>query len=541
VLALVALAGGVFVLPKVPAVKKWRADSLATDALREMDEARWGEAQRKVISAFQLAPTRLLPLRAAARLNAAAAHPQTPDFFERLIANPGATTADRLDYADAALRFGDLRKFQKMAEKLEIEIPGDPRLARILARYALFSGDAASAENLYGLAAAADPDEPELALELLSVRLSLPEKRAQAADDLLALASKTPGIRDRAIDAILRTPGVPATIRARAEAESARVPDRPFAGRVRSAELEIANDPTRAGEVLDALRREALTTSDRRDLASLLVRLCRNGEALEILPLNIARNTKNELLVWLDASAGAGNWEEVLNVLASPRLPLELPLTELYSGRAYAELGRDIDSENAYERAARAPTEDPTLLFYLAGYFNRIKRPDLAAIVLRRLTSDPATARPAYESLVNVTRLSRQTDQLAEVIDEMALKWPSDVAVANDRNYLALLRGRDLDIALDRAEKLAAENPDLFPLKITVALGLLRADRAAEALAIFEKSEIRLAQLLPFQRAVFSALLRANGMGAAAEGVAAQIPEPAALLPEELRLLKDGD
>ena len=120
----------------------------------------------------------------------------------------------------------------------------------------------------------------------------------------------------------------------------------------------------------------------------------------------------------------------------------------------------------------------------------------------------------------------------------MAKRWPKDPAVLNDRNYLLLLQDRNVAQALEKSRNLARENPGLFPLKMTYALALLRSGRAEEGLNVFQNSPVQLVQLLPHQKAIFAALLAANGKREAATSIVSAL-SPAGLLPEERQLLLD--
>ena len=226
----------------------------------------------------------------------------------------------------------------------------------------------------------------------------------------------------------------------------------------------------------------------------------------------------------------------MLNVLRSGETPLEPALRDLYIARCYEAMGQNGQANAFFERAARTPTEDRELLFYLAGYFNQRGQIALAEIVLGRLSRDAVASRAAFEALVNLYRSRGDTRKLSDTLEDMTRRWPKDPAVLNDRNYLLLLQNRDIAQTLERSRTLALGSPDLFPLKMTYALALLRSGRAAEGLNVFKDSPIQLAQLLPNQKAIFAALLAANGRKADAASVVSSF-NPAALLPEERQLL----
>lgn len=531
------VVAGFLIVPRIPAFREWRADSLATEALADMANQDWEAAQQKVASAFQLAPQRLLPVRAAARLNAAASHPQTLMFFQRLARHPDATPEDKLGFAEAALQFGDYRQFEKLVDALAPSMANDPRFLSLTARYALVTGENEAALELFRQAAGSGSLDARTDLYLATLSVGSAEEATLAAEELLRLAEENPEMESRILATLVNVPGTPATARSEALRRLRGRTGMAMSERVRLAAETFRSDPAAGEEELQKLKESALLEDEKREVARLLVQLGRYDEAQQLLPLSIARASRESFLVWLDATSGLGAWQEVLNALSSNDVPLDRTLVRLYTARALEETGDAAGAEASYNAAVRTPTEDLAILFYLAGYLNQIGRLDLAETVLGRLRADPVTARSAYESLVSIYRTRRDTAKLAETLNGMKERWPKDVAVRNDAAYLSLLQGKSLASSLREAEQLVAENPDLFPPKITRALALYRLGDSAGALRIFQDSQIQLRQLLPFQRAVFAALLRAEGMDAAAEGVAASVARPDQLLPEERELL----
>jgi tetratricopeptide (TPR) repeat protein len=535
VLVLAAAAVFFLVLPRVPAVKSWRSNQLARKAVEAMDAADWARAQAKTIASFQLDPQNPNALRASARLNDAAGMPQALGFYRSLLATGQATGDDYLHYADSLLRAGSYPPFLAAVTEAGNRLPGDPRVRLLLARYAVVAGDWSAVSNILqeilNSDQASDDDKSLAAQILLSV--PVPEGRQPAAKWIL---DHPAGKTSKLLDSVLANPGVPEELRKRAASALENLPGRRFDGRIEVAASRLRSTPGDKEQVFAGLLREAKTPDDRRALASFFVRAGENQRALDLLPLATARTRKDFFLVWLDASAGLGRWDEVMNVLKTGPNPLEPALRDLYIARCYEALGQETSAGIYFERAARTPTEDRDLLFYLAGYFHQRDRLSLAEIVLRRLTNDPLASRSAYEALLNIFRFRGNSAGLLGVLEEMSQRWPKDPAVANDRNYLLLLLDRDISRTLERCRVLERENPDLFPLKMTRALALLRARRAAEGLEIFQDSLVQFGQLLPGQKAVFSALLEANGLTDAAASVRAELGK-AQLLPEERALI----
>lgn len=528
---------GLFVLPRLTMVKSWRSDQLARQAMAAMDSAEWTRAYQKSTAALQLGRQNPEALRAAARLNSAAGLPLALTFHRELLATGQASATDYLRYSDALLQAGLYSAFLKVMAETEPQLPGDPRVKLLLARYASATGDWPSASPLLReilSSPQASPADQALAARVL-LSLPIPEGHRPAAEWLLE--NLTGNEADSSpLEAILATPQLPDDLRNRASAAIEKIPGRHFEGRIAIATTRLRAHPENKEQVFRELEQKVKTPEDQRALASFFVQAGENQRALDLLPLSLARTRKDFFLVWLDAAAGLGKWEEVLQTLKSPSIPLEPALRDLFRARCHEALGEKSAADTWYEQAARTPTEDNTILFYLAGYFNQQNRFPLAVTVLKRLTSDPLASRTAYQSLINLYRLRGDSEALRQILADMHQRWPQDAAVSNDLNYLNLLLKHDLASTLEKSSRLNSENPDLFPLKITYALALLRADRAEEGLQVFEGSDIQLGQLLPGQKVIFSALLQANGMTDAALSARSAL-DPTLLLSEERALI----
>ena len=530
--------GLLLILPRLPAFKNWRSDRLALEAEKAMDSGDWASAQNKVIAAYQLEPGLAPALRAAARLNAAAGLPEAIVFYRKLIASKGAVNEDYVNYADVLLRFGSYQLFQDIIGEASKRLPKDVRIQLLLSRYALVAGDGTAASRYLKEVLASLSLSQNQRAEAALLMISLPDAgdRRAGAESLCRIAMGDPKSARKLLAAVLGEKGTPDDVRERAAAMLKNLPGNSFEGRTESALSMIQVHPDRRKEILNDLTRDAKTPDERREVASLLVRLGENERALDFAPLIEARSRRDLFLIWLDAKSGLGQWDDVLNILRSGETPLEPALRDLYIARCYEALGQEGQAGAFFERAARTPTEDRELLFYLAGYFSQRDRIPMAVIVLDRLSRDAIASRSAFESLVNIYRSRGNTTKLAETLEAMAKRWPKDAAVLNDRNYLRLLQDRDIAQTLERCRVLASENPDLFPLKMTYALALLRANHAAEGLKVFQNSPVQLSQLLPQQKAIFAALLAANGKADAAASIVSTL-NPEALLPAERKLL----
>ena len=126
---------------------------------------------------------------------------------------------------------------------------------------------------------------------------------------------------------------------------------------------------------------------------------------------------------------------------------------------------------------------------------------------------------------------------LCDILQKMRARWPHDDAVKNDLAYFNLLTGKAVDESLAVARELVSRSPRSLPHLTTLALAALRKNDPAGALSVYQGLQIPWDKIATSQRAVYAAVLGANGRTAeAAAAVAALHWEE--LHPAERELLK---
>lgn len=523
-----------------PRFRSWRATHLAGEAIVSLEKGEAEAAQAKVGAAYQLAPRNFTVLRAAARVTSAQRDPQAINFYQSLADSGTATGEDYVGFAESALNAGRFELFETNI-RLAIEHlpPADVRVERLLGRYALVNGDFAAATTAFRLIAEADPHSATAKLDLAGALLATPELSAQrTAPPIVEEAIRMqPDLTTSGLRMLAAATGLPRDTRLDAISRLLALDTLTFDEQLDVRRMEISVDPSRGENVIDiVIQTAAGADSERRAaIARWLVHLGRNESALELLPLREAQGRMDWFLIWLDATAGLGRWNEVERALSPTDAALPPSVRELFLGRSLAAQGKP-GSTTHYEKAITAASGDLDRLIYLAGYFNTIDQPGLAERTLNRIAEEPAAARTAFEALIGLHRRQQNTPALLAVLERMERRWNTDPVVMNDLLYVRLLTDRNFVQAAEAARIAATKNPGVLPFQITHALGLLRLGRPAEAMSLFEGSNLQLAQMLPQQRAVFAAILAANGDESSARDVARLI-DRGALLPEEIALL----
>lgn len=541
---LVLAAAAALLAIRHPRFKSWRATQLATQAVAALERGEAEIAQSKAAAAFQLAPGNFDVVRAAARVTASQKDPQAIGFYRSLARSGVATGEDFAALAEVALEAGRFDVFEQNVHLALERLPaGDLRIERMLGRYALMNGDFSAAIAAFRHVSDSDPDSATAKLDLAAALLAAPELSARrTAPSMVEEAVRIqPDLANPALRLLAGTEGLLRETRLDATSRLLATGDLSLEDRLDILRMRIAIDPSlRTPTVEEVIESTDFDTmNDRIVVAKWLVHLGENQRAFDMIPLQEAATRVDWFLVWLDAAAGLGRWSDVERAITRPDAALPAFIRELFLGRALAAQGKP-GSAMHYERAITAAGGDIERLVYLAGYFSAIGQFSLAERALNRLAEDPASARTAWEALIGLYRRQKDTKALLETLERMESRWKGDPIIENDLLYVRLLTRQNLAHTAETARAAALEKPGNLPFQITHALALLRQDRAAEAAAIFEGSNLQLGQLLPHQRVVLAAILAENGDEGSARDVAALIDRDL-LLPEEAALLPETD
>ncbi|HVY70756.1 MAG TPA: hypothetical protein VHH73_12570, partial [Verrucomicrobiae bacterium] len=133
-------------------------------------------------------------------------------------------------------------------------------------------------------------------------------------------------------------------------------------------------------------------------------------------------------------------------------------------------------------------------------------------------------ARAAYAALIRLAEESRNTARLRDLIKEIAARYPEDREPVNDLAYLDLLLQTDLPQATQKARELVEKYPHVLAFRTTLALANLRNKEFTAARLAYSGVEVDWSLALPGWRAVYAAVLGANGLRDEARRVASAIP-----------------
>ncbi len=525
----------------IPHIRDWRAQSLAGEARELLRSGKTQEAYLASFSALQLSPENIEVRRVHATVLAAAGSPEALEVHRQILASPGVSPADRVNYANAALQQGRADLAASQVEPL-LAPGGDPAAGHLLqARLDL----AANRPNEAAAALRQSIDsgggqEPVLLLARLMLAQG-PENEAATEEALKLLQPLLSSDQPGGLEALFLLLGTHARQRPEAMGWINAVQQHPAATdeqKLSAAAVEIELDPRRQREVV--AREIALykdTPPERRIFLGRWLNQQREYDAvLEVIPLEMALERNDLFLVWLDATAGKGDWATIESVLKRNDLPLQAPLVLLFRGRAARELGQPEAATGFYRRAVIEAARTPDVMWYVIGYMKRVGEDSALEGVLMSLTENPATARQAFEALVPIVQTRQNAEELYKLYDRMVKRLPADKSIQNDHRYFATLAGAEPDV--EGALALANSDPRMFAYRITLAMTLLKAGRNQEALGVFQDiPDLKIEDIQPYQRGVLALVLAANGRTEDARQIVGTIPA-GVLTDREIELLK---
>jgi tetratricopeptide (TPR) repeat protein len=309
--------------------------------------------------------------------------------------------------------------------------------------------------------------------------------------------------------------------------------------RLLAVDAEIALQPERREALIESAiaARKGADALVLRDLGIWLNAHKEFTRTLEVIPANVAIGRKDLFLVHVDALAARGRWVDLRKILESGEVPLDAAIKELYLARCATELHDPGLADIHWKRAQFAALRSPEQLVAIATYAEKVGNSDQAEIAYRTLASSSATARPAYLALMRLLQKKQDTAALRDLLRDMVALWPKDMAVRNDYAYLNLLLKKEAAQSMNIALELMAQNPLSLPHRTTLALAYLRVNQPEAALRVYNGLEVQWEKSPGSSRAVYAAVLAANGDKEKARDQIASLRFDT-LRPEERELIK---
>lgn len=532
-----------FAKPAWHYIKEWRAINLAREAMVELENDSLENAWNKAQSAYTLFTDNEEVARAVAEVTMRADPAMAVDYWKETYELSGQR--DDLERLVEAATLG--RRFSEADQYLEELRQMDPRDGQMLlleAQLRVGQQDIPAATEAVKQALEADeiPEEAHFLYVQLTQFSTDPEVRQEGIDYLRALGQRNDELGLHALQNLanysLNTPEELQEV----IVQLRNHPLRTRQDQLLALRLEMLLPDANAEENLKA----ALAIVDL-DSPEQLIELGRwlnvqkrFSQTLQVISPEQAKSRNDLLLIWMDALAVLDQWETIAKVLEDPNIPIDQYLRLLFQARYYMETGQSARAEFAWSRAVLQVSNDPQKLWYLTRYAQKLGLYTEAKESLDRLTTLPSSRRKAFEELVRLEQREGSVLELRNRLEIMHEAYPNDTSVQNDLAYANLLLDENIAVSVVEAEQLIDEGSPYLANRVTLALGYYRQGRILDAAEILDPLQVDWTQVRSGWRAVYAAILRANGRTAEANNLIAGI-DANALLAEERDLLGKAD
>ena len=520
---------------------EWRKDHLSAQAQDFFARKDYASAVLVTRHVLQLDPKNVSACRIMAEIAELAGKHEALSWREQVVALEPDVAANRMALASTALRFSQIELARRNLDAISAAGRANTQYHQIAGALALAEKKTTVAETEFAAALELEPNNPQLALNVATVRLTSPDEaiREKARTNLMRLAEQQPTLRREAL---------------RALASDALANKSPAA--VKWAGALCTEKGTTFSDVL--LYVEATRNTDAGEIAM------RNAETLA----SQSAATAALFITWLNRHALAQpalEWALALPNEIRTAPPVPLAVAESYSFlqdwnglRSWVE-GKNwgdeeflrlavvshafhrltpgdrasMESQTAWAAALKATRNQPQRLAAIAQLAEGWGYSDEAAEAWWLIANGNENAKQALGALQRLYKAKQNSHGLLRVAKRGFELNPSDRVAANNCASLGLLLTGDSS-ARRLATKLHAENPSDPIASSTYAFALFTEGKTREALT--EMETLKEAHLRhPVIAAYYFVMLVENGKMEQAHSVLAAANK-ALLLPEELQL-----
>jgi hypothetical protein len=233
----------------------------------------------------------------------------------------------------------------------------------------------------------------------------------------------------------------------------------------------------------------------------------------------------------LQAYSIAGDHQTIRELVDHPEAVLTPFDRALYRGTLALQTGKNQDAETHWTEAQDLAT-NRFMVQRLAETATRAAMWRIAAASWQRLIPlVPNRFEPAAGFLRTAQRSGDSALSLAAHKKFLEVV-PNDLGVRTEAAYLQLVLGEKPEQILAELDRFPEELKKGDRIQVLVGLGQLRSGKESEGLATLERSSVDWSQLEPRWKALYAALLSANGQREAARRYAAMV-KPASLTVSE--------
>ena len=521
---------------------RWNRDKLVCYALTYAQKGDWSSALLTARQVLLSDPENAPMCRLIATIADAAGFPETILWWSRAVKANDGNFNDIAQLVTSALANGET---DMAGEALQMVREPDQKLSSyhlLAAAYAVAAGRLAQAENEFSQAAAIEPKNLSIQLNLASLRLQ--------STNVEAVADARSTLEKLRSDPALRAPSLRALL-----ADARRHGDSGNALRIAT---ELATDPGATLEdklaLLEEIKRNGgadfdvqlkgvqAAVSGNPGLIRMLAHWM-NAQGLAAQTLEWVQSLPNKTqsqpavqLAMAESLSGLGKWENVREMLAKCNWQELNFLRFAIQARAARETMHPTESGEKWQNAITATKGDERMLSMLAhlvgGWGWSCECEQVWWLIARHNTGQHA----ALQSLYKLYSDAKNTRQLYLVIERIYEINPNDPGAVNNMAAVSLLLGKNLQLA----HRLAMKNYRHFETNSwavsTYAFSLYRRNRIDDGLrALRMLPEAVLRQ--PAIAVYYGILLAASGDRTGAQPFLKIAEQSRDLLPEEKELV----
>jgi Tfp pilus assembly protein PilF len=403
-------------------------------------------------------------------------------------------TANQLNLASAALRFGQLDTARKALESVPKENRESASYHVVAGWLARAQGDEASQERHFAAALEKEPHNETYQYNLAAVRIKLPDpqRQAQARETLERLAKSAPfrvgSLRALLNDAIQRS-NLEAADRFAQELQLS--PQVTFSDDLLCLDFYKKLDQKKLATLLEKVKSLAAREPD--DLAALMGWMNANGMSADVLrwmeklpPEKTA--TPPPAIEVADAFSAQKNWSRLRRWTKGGDWGDFEYLRLAYQAYARQQSKQEgAEAETVWHNAERACAENPEREIRLARLASKWKLPAQAEQLWLRVAHDPLSRREALDSLFAIYRASNDLPNLYLTAMRLHETSPDEPLISAEYARLSLLLDRNRDEGRRVAKEAFDQAPTEPPCAVTQALFLNSDGHAADGIAILQK------------------------------------------------------
>jgi hypothetical protein len=479
-IGVILLVGGVFgARPAWRGIKQYRAGKILEAGELLLAEDKPGQAIEKGRLALQLAPTSTRAYRLMAESLTRGGSRAALDFWQRLLATPDATPADRESFVELALQDNLLTLASGELDRLEAAPAPSPRTRLLGVRFHLLRNEPEIALTLARELLRSDPTNPtnQLALAGILQSRSDPASHLEARNLLWQTASNSPPRRIDAWENLVRGPAASREDRERIVAQLEALPSLGTRERILLAEARMLLDPSQSRAVAVATLPALAPDNDveRLAVALWLHRHRLFDLSLPFLAPNHVRNKAPLFRARIDALVGSLRMQAAYRELLESGDTLDPLESELLRLRAAQALKDDEAVGRHREQLLRAAGRDPARLRRVAEFAERNRFTDLAVDAWKRLIDDRYLGPRALRSLAALADQAGDTWAARDYTRRSAKLVPETPRLRLQLAHYDLLLGDDPARALETLEPLIQDPEIGTDARIVAALARLRA------------------------------------------------------------------